>query len=67
MKKTSIFKQLLLPMILIVSILAVCLTGIVGAIFVKSYENQIYGRSRDKSQLVAGEIAVFLDGAYGIT
>ena len=67
MKKTSIFKQLLLPMILIVCILAVCLTGIVGAIFVKSYENQIYGRSRDKSQLVAGEIAVFLDGAYGIT
>lgn len=67
MKKTSIFKQLLLPMILIVCILAICLTGIVGAIFVKSYENQIYGRSRDKSQLVAGEIAVFLDGAYGIT
>ncbi len=67
MKKTSIFKQLLLPMILIVCVLAVCLTGIIAAIFVKSYESQIYGRSQDKSQLVAGEIAMFLDGAYGIT
>lgn len=67
MKKTSIFKQLLLPMIAIVCALAVCLTGIVVAIFVKSYENEIYGRSQDKSQLVSGEIATFLDGAYGIT
>lgn len=67
MKKTSIFKQLLLPMILIVCVLALCLTGIVVTIFVKSYESQIYGRSQDKSQLVSGEIATFLDGAYGIT
>jgi len=67
MKKTSIFKQLLLPMILIVCVLALCLTGIVVTIFVKSYESQIYGRSQDKSQLVSGEIAMFLDGAYGIT
>ncbi len=67
MKKTSIFKQLLLPMILIVCILALCLTGIIATIFVKSYESQIYGRSQDKSQLVSGGIARFLDGAYGIT
>lgn len=67
MKKTSIFKQLLLPMIAIVCILAVCLTGIVTLIFMKSYESEIYLRSRDKSQLVSGEIATFLDGAYGIT
>ena len=67
MKKTSIFKQLLLPMIAIVCALAICLTGIVAAIFAKSYESEIYSRSQDKSQLVAGEIATFLDGAYGIT
>lgn len=67
MKKTSIFKQLLLPMILIVCILALCLTGIIATIFVKSYKNQIYGRSQDKSQLVSDQIAMFLDGAYGIT
>lgn len=67
MKKTSIFKQLLLPMIAIVCILALCLTGIVVSIFVKSYEREIYGRSQDKSKLVSGEIATFLDGAYGVT
>lgn len=67
MKKTSIFKQLLLPMIAIVCTLAVCLTGIVTFIFMKSYESEIYLRSQDKSQLVSGEIATFLDGAYGIT
>lgn len=67
MKKTSIFKQLLLPMIAIVCVLAVCLTGIITAIFMKSYEDEIYGRSQDKSQLVSGDIATFLDGAYGVT
>lgn len=66
MKRTSIFKQLLLPMIVIVCALAVCLAGIVAVIFGKSYESEIYGRSREKSQLVSGEIAMFLDGAYGI-
>lgn len=67
MKKTSIFRQLLLPMIAIVCALAVLLTGIIVSVFMKSYESEIYGRSRDKSQLVSGEIATFLDGAYGIT
>ena len=67
MKKTSIFKQLLLPIIAIVCTLVVCLTGIVVFIFVKSYEQEIYHRSQDKSQLVSGEIAAFLDGAYGIS
>lgn len=67
MKKTSIFKQLLLPMIAIVCALAIGLTCIVAVIFMKSYESEIYGRSQDKSRLVAGEIATFLDGAYGIT
>ena len=67
MKKTSIFKQLLLPMIAIVCTLAVCLTGIISVIFMKSYEGEIYGRSQDKSQLVSGDIATFLDGAYGVT
>lgn len=66
MKKTSIFKQLLLPIIAIVCTLAVCLVGVVVFIFVKSYEQEIYGRSQDKSQLVSGEITAFLDGAYGI-
>lgn len=67
MKKTSIFRQLLWPMIAIVCALAVGLTGIVAVVFAKSYEKEIYGRSQDKSQLVAGEIATFLEGVYGVT
>lgn len=67
MKKTGIFKQLLLPMIAIVCVLAVCLTGVIAAIFMKSYEGEVYGRSQDKSRLVAGDISTFLDGAYGVT
>ena len=67
MKKTSIFKQLLLPMVTIVCALALCLTGIVGSIFAKSYENALYSKSQDKSLLVSGEIAMFLDGAYSVT
>lgn len=67
MKKKSIFRQLLLPMIAIVCALAVCLTGVVAVVFTKSYENEIYSRNQDKSRLVSGEIGTFLDGAYGIT
>ncbi len=67
MKKKNIFKQLLLPMIIIVFALSVSLSGIIVLVFTKSYESEIYDRNQDKSRLVAGEIATFLDGAYGIT
>lgn len=67
MKRTGIFRQLLFPMIAIVCAFAICLTGIVVFIFVKSYESELYGRSQDKSQLVSGEIATFLSGAYSVT
>ncbi len=67
MKKKSIFRQLLFPLIAIVCALAVCLTGIIAVIFTKTYEDEIYSRGRDKSLLVSNDIATFLDGAYGIT
>lgn len=67
MKKKSIFRQLLFPIIAIVCALAVCLTGITVVIFMKAYEDEIYSRGRDKSLLVAGDISTFLDGAYGVT
>lgn len=67
MKKKSIFGQLLFPMIAIVCALALILTGIIVAIFSKTYEDEIYSRESDKSLLVANDIATFMDGAYGIT
>lgn len=54
-------------MIVLVCVLALCLMGIVVSIFVKYYEDEIYGRSQEKSKLVSGEIATFLDGAYKVT
>lgn len=65
--KKSIFKQLLFPMIAIVCAVAVILSLVIVVVFTKSYEGDISGRNQDKSQLVAGEIATFLDGAYGVT
>lgn len=65
--KKSIFRQLLFPMLAIVCVLALLLTGIIAAIFSKTYEDEIYSRGRDKSQLVADDIATFMDGAYGVT
>ena len=67
MKKKSIFLQLLFPMTAIVCVLALILTGIIAAIFSKTYEDEIYSRGRDKSLLVASDIATFMDGAYGVT
>lgn len=67
MKKKSIFWQLLFPMITIVCVLALILTGIIAVIFSKAYEEEIYSRGRDKSLLVASDIATFMDGAYEVT
>ena len=66
MKQKSIFKQLLIPMIAIVKALAVILTVVIVVIVSKSYEKEIYKKSEDKSQLVAGEISAFMDGAFSM-
>ncbi len=67
MKQKSIFKQLLIPMIAIVTALAVVLTVVIVVIVSKSYEKEIYKKSEDKSMLVAGEISAFMDGAFSMT
>ena len=67
MGKKSIFKQLLLPMVAIVCAMAAALVTIILSVFSQSYERELYQRSQDKSNLMAGEIRTFLDGAYGIT
>lgn len=67
MRKKSIFRQLLLPMIAIVCAMAAALVTIILSVFSQSYEKEVYQRSEDKSNLMAGEIRTFLDGAYGVT
>lgn len=67
MRKKSIFRQLLLSMIAIVCAMAAALVTIILSVFSQSYEKEVYQRSEDKSNLMAGEIRTFLDGAYGVT
>lgn len=60
MRKKSIFRQMLIPMMAIICTLAVVLP----VIFTTSYEKDVYSRNQDISKLLAGEISVFMDGAY---
>lgn len=60
MRKKSIFRQLLIPMI----ILAAAVPAVVLVIFTTSYEREIYEKNTELSSLMAGEITIFMDGAY---
>ncbi len=62
MKKKSIFRQLLIPMI----VLAAALPAVVLMIFTTSYEQEIYSKNKELSSLMGEEISIFMDGAYHI-
>ncbi len=62
MKKKSIFRQMIVPMMTVICVLA----AIILIVFITAYEEDIYSRNRDISNVLAGEISVFMDGAYGI-
>lgn len=67
MKQKSIFSQLLVPVLLIVCILAASLVSVMTAMYFKSYEKDVYEKEQGQSNLMAGEIGTFLDGAYAVT
>lgn len=62
MKKKSIFKQMLVLMVVVICGLA----AIILTIFMTAYEKDIYSRNQDISNLLAGETGVFMDGAYSL-
>ena len=62
MRKKSILKQLLIPMLTI----AVALPAVVLVIFTTSYEQEIYKKNEQLSSLMAGEISIFMDEAYHV-
>lgn len=62
MRKKSILKQLLIPMLT----LAVALPAVVLLIFTTSYEQEIYSKNKQLSSLMAGEISIFMDKAYQV-
>lgn len=62
MKKKSIFRQLLIPMLT----LAVVLPAVVLVIFTTTYEREIYSKNKALSSLMSEEISIFMDEAYHI-
>ena len=62
MRKKSILKQLLIPMLAV----AVVLPAVVLVIFTTFYEREIYSKNKQLSSLMAGEITVFMDQAYHV-
>lgn len=66
MRGKSIFKQLLIPMMTIICTLAIALVAVILVIFTTSYEKDIYSKNQDMSNLLANQIASFMDGAYSV-
>lgn len=66
MKNKSIFKQMLIPMIGIVTLLAVVLVTIIIAFFTSFYKKEIQSRNEERAGLLSESIQVFVDGAYNI-
>lgn len=67
MKKKSMAKQLLMPMILMVTVLAIVLSLSIVGMVSKSYEKEIYEQNQDKAELIAGKISAFMDGVFSMT
>lgn len=66
MKSKSIFKQMLVPMIVIVALLAVVLVTIIAVFFTSFYKREIQKRNKERTELLAESIQIFVDGAYNI-
>ena len=66
MRGKSIFKQLLIPMMTIICTLAIALVGVILVVFTSSYEKEVYSKNQDISDLMANQIAMFMDGAYSV-
>ena len=66
MKKKTIFNQLVKPIVAIMAVLVVILVVAKGVFYLISYENKINAHNKEKAELIAGEIAKFMDGAYNL-
>lgn len=62
MKRKSIFRQLLIPMLT----LAVVLPAVVLVIFTTTYEQEIYSKNKALSSLMSEDISIFMEEAYHI-
>ncbi len=67
MKFKSIFQKIMIPMVLIVCLLGGFILGIVGNMFLGTYEQQIYEENSNTASFVAQSVGSFMDMAYRIT
>lgn len=66
MRNKSIFKQMLIPMIAIVVLLAAVLVTIIALFFTSFYKKEIQERNRERAGLLSESIRIFVDGAYNV-
>lgn len=67
MTRTSLFKQLVFPMILIVCLLTTIIIVGVGLTFTGSYQRQIQSQNMDTATSIARHVQAFTDTAYKIS
>ena len=66
MRNKSIFKQMLMPMIAIVALLAAVLVTFIAVFLTSFYKKEIQDRNREQAELLAESIRIFVDGAYNV-
>lgn len=66
-KRKSIFKQMLVPMVAIVSSLAIVLILIIVVFFISFNNKEIHSKNKVQAELMAENIGTFVNGAYSVT
>lgn len=66
MKRKSIFKQMLVPMIAIVTLLVMVLVTIIASFFISFYKKEIQIKNKERAGLLSESIQIFVDGAYNV-
>ncbi len=62
----SIFKQMLLPMMAVVTLLAAVLVTMIVIFFTSFYEKEMQSRNKERAELLSESIRIFVDGAYNV-
>lgn len=66
-KTKGIFGRLLIPMIAIVSTMAMLILISIGVIFTNGYEKKIYTENENLASAVSGQVETFMKMAYNVS
>ena len=67
MKQIGILKQLLFPIVLILVLLTVSITGSIIFVYSSSYTSQVNEQNMNTASYIAEAVHTFLDGAYSVS